>query len=317
VLSFRFSVDEKALFGEVHETIDREDGSREKVSIRLWDIASGKIIKDFVVHPEFLAFWRNVLTVRTISTMAMSNDRRFFALTRLHHKTIEIWEVASGTKRGTLPGHVGQVADLAFSPDGRQLASSSEDTTILIWDVNRPFQSAKLASRLSADEVAGHWKTLFQADAMKADTAIWSLVKAADDSLPHIKKHLVPAVQPDIKHVQSLLRQLDSGDFRARSKSESELESYGERVLAELEESRKQKNSVETQRRLEELIAKARKASEPFDTLERIGQWRALEVLERIGTPAAVQILRDVASGARGAQLTAAAQSVLSRFEKR
>jgi WD40 repeat protein len=52
---------------------------------------------------------------------------------------IEIWEVASGQKRGELTGD-GPIADLAFSPDDRFLASSSDDTTILIWDLKRPLQ---------------------------------------------------------------------------------------------------------------------------------------------------------------------------------
>jgi ABC-type multidrug transport system ATPase subunit len=89
----------------------------------------------------------------------------------------------------------GRVADLAFSPDDRQLASSSEDTTILIWDMNQPLQPGKFADRLGADKLKAHWRTLFELDAKKADTAIWSLVKASADSLPYLHKHFVPAAR--------------------------------------------------------------------------------------------------------------------------
>ena len=48
---------------------------------------------------------------------------------------VTLWDVASGTEIGALKGHGKGVTQVAFSRDGRLLASSSTDNTIRIWDV--------------------------------------------------------------------------------------------------------------------------------------------------------------------------------------
>jgi len=49
--------------------------------------------------------------------------------------TIQVWDTSSGQKVLDLRGHTDRVLSLAFSPDGR-LASTSEDKTVRVWDVN-------------------------------------------------------------------------------------------------------------------------------------------------------------------------------------
>ncbi|MBY0528552.1 MAG: WD40 domain-containing protein [Gemmataceae bacterium] len=44
-------------------------------------------------------------------------------------------EVATGKERARLTGHLARVLSVAFAADGKTLASGSEDTTILVWDV--------------------------------------------------------------------------------------------------------------------------------------------------------------------------------------
>jgi RNA polymerase sigma factor (sigma-70 family) len=51
--------------------------------------------------------------------------------------TVCVWDVETWKKIGRFEGHQGQINSLAFSPDGKRLASASKDSTMLIWDVSR------------------------------------------------------------------------------------------------------------------------------------------------------------------------------------
>ncbi len=50
---------------------------------------------------------------------------------------VQLWDVATGKLLATLRGHEGQVNCLAYSPDGKCLASGSYDRTVRLWDVTR------------------------------------------------------------------------------------------------------------------------------------------------------------------------------------
>ncbi|HYU99239.1 MAG TPA: caspase family protein [Pyrinomonadaceae bacterium] len=82
---------------------------------------------------------------------------------------VTLWDVASGTEIGTLKGHGKGVTQVAFSHDGRLLASSSTDNTIRIWDV---------AGRRELRTLTGHTANIESLD-FSPDSRL--LASASDD----------------------------------------------------------------------------------------------------------------------------------------
>jgi WD40 repeat protein len=47
---------------------------------------------------------------------------------------LRVWDAQTGQQLLCLTGHTGSVLSVAFSPDGKRIASGSHDRTLKVWD---------------------------------------------------------------------------------------------------------------------------------------------------------------------------------------
>jgi hypothetical protein len=199
---------------------------------------------------------------------------------------------------------------VSFSPDGRLLATSAEDTTILLWDLARPLsEKPALPGPKNADEAERLWDLLGHPDPTESDRALWTLIAAPEHVLRLMKKELTPRPRLEVERLKAVIAQLDSEDFQQRETASATLLELDVTVVPALQAARKI-GTAEQRRRLDEVIRRLE---------ERHQQWklraiRAMEVMERIGTSAARGMIEKIAQGSDAEATTHEARLILARW---
>jgi hypothetical protein len=244
---------------------------------------------------------------------AFSPDCRYLAAGADGGKNaVHVWDVYTGKEVANLKGHSAGVLSVAFTPDGKLLASGSLDTTILLWDVrkatgkrNVPAESAPLPERC--------WADLTESDAKRGIGALTALVRSPDRAVKLLKDQLKPAKEPDVNHVRTLIARLDDPAFAVREDASAQLAKLGDAVGPALKAALAKGPSAEVKQRLETLLAAF---DEPRPSGGRLREVRAVQALSAIASPEAREVLEALARGAPASRLTRDAKDALARLNR-
>jgi len=233
--------------------------------VGIWELATGRQVVHVPKHGNTL-----------LQSLSFSFDASIVA-SGFDDGRVELTPVDDPAGTRILRGHLNSVGGLAFSSDGKLLATGSHDTTVLVWSVPADLRlRARAKKEVTAQEVDELWNRLGEADS-KGFGAQWQLA-ASDVTVKSIRARLEPP-RIDAARVRQLLADLDHEDPKRRDDATRTLMQLELAAEPAIREALEKGPSPEAKARLESILL-------PLDRIvgipcgEALRRHRAVAILE-------------------------------------
>ena len=120
--------------------------------VLIWDVATGERLNSLECGEHWMLH-NKVCYHPTLNQIAFTAN----------NYTVRIWDLESGSLLKNLSGHTDDVVSIAYSWDGKTLASSAEDETIKVWDI----ETGECTNTLQCEDMQSASDVAFNPDASR------------------------------------------------------------------------------------------------------------------------------------------------------